>query len=81
MPIYTAASQDYVAVSTMLTFSEGATGSEPSDAVCVGVPIIDDGQFEETEKFYFSITAVDEDLIRVDEERSKKTLYIEDNDG
>ena len=47
----------------------------------MGVPIIDDGQFEETEKFYFSITAVDEDLIRVDEERSKKTLYIEDNDG
>ena len=70
-----------MAVSTTLTFSEGATGSEPSDAVCVGVPIIDDDQFEETEKFYFSIVAVDEELIRVEEERSKKTLYIEDNDG
>lgn len=64
-----------------LTFNEGANGSEPSDAVCVAVPIIDDNQVEDTEYLIFNIAAVDENTIRVDETRSQKILYIEDNDG
>ena len=80
MYIYTAP-EDYTAVSRTLTFRAGATGQRPSDAVCVGVPIIDDIEAEELESLSFHIIAVDVDRIRVDEDRAWKHLYIEDNDG
>lgn len=72
---------DYTAVSRTLTFRAGADGSRPSDAVCVGVPIIDDTTPENLETLYFNIVAVDVDRIRVDEGRARKLLHIEDNDG
>lgn len=45
------------------------------------MPIIDDNVFEDTESFTLNIEAIDVDRVRVDEERSQKVLYIEDNDG
>ena len=52
-----------------------------TDAVCIGVPIVDDTVAEETERLTFRIAAVDLDRIRVNESLSEKILYIEDNDG
>ena len=47
----------------------------------MNVPIIDDAQFEETESLTLKIAAVDDNRIIVDEARSEKVLYIQDNDG
>ena len=72
---------DYDSLTTMLTFLAGADGSQPSQAACVNVPIIDDSEIESTESLMFNIAAVDVDRIRVEEGRSQKILFIEDNDG
>ena len=70
-----------MSVDMTLTFREGANGSQPSEAACVEVPIVDDTAVEETERLTFRIEAVDVDRIMVDEALSEKVLYIEDNDG
>ena len=75
------AADDYIAVSTTVTFRAGSDGSQPSDAVCVEVPIINDNVFEYSEYFTLNIAAIDKDLVRVDEAQSQKILYIEDDDG
>lgn len=78
--LYTAPT-DYFPVLTTLTFRAGADGTQPSDAVCVRVPIVDDIVAEQRENLKFRITAIDEDLIWVDEAQAEKLIYIEDNDG
>ena len=68
-------------MSSTLTFAEGADGSQPSDAQCEGVAIIDDTLLEETESLVLKIAPVDENRLLVDESRSEKVLYILDDDG
>lgn len=80
-PHLVSAPADYGSVRETLTFRAGADGSQPTDAVCVSVPIVDDVEVEDTESLTFNIVALDVDQIRVDESRSQKVLYIEDNDG
>ena len=72
---------DYISHRVTLTFPAEADGSQPSDAVCTNVPIIDDPEPEETEYLIFHIAALDDSLIRVEDANSQKILYIEDNDG
>ena len=72
---------DYDSLTTTLTFRAGTDGSRPSEAACVNVAIIDDSETESTESLTFNIAAVDVDRIRVEEGRSQKILFIEDNDG
>ena len=45
------------------------------------VPIVDDIVAEQRKNLKFRITAIDEDLIWVDEAQAEKQIYIEDNDG
>ena len=66
---------------TTLTFREGADGSRPSDAACVGVFIFDDSIPEDTERLSFHIRSLNTSVVRVVEGRAWKHVYIRDNDG
>ena len=70
----TAAPEDFVSVSTLLTFGEGVTRQ------LVPVTIVDDNDSESSEEFIANVTLVDTDL-EIDTTPGQTTVIIRDNDG
>ena len=72
--IFSAAPEDFVSVSTLLTFSEVVTRG------VVPVAIVDDNNSESMEKFIANVTLVDTDL-EIETTPGQTTVSITDNDG
>ena len=72
--VFRTAPEDFVSVSTLLTFSEGVRRLE------VPVTIVDDSDSETLEEFIANITLTDTDL-EIDITPGQTTVIIRDNDG
>lgn len=79
--LLTIAPNDYEALMTTLTFREGADGSLPSDAECVGVFIFDDALPEDTESLSFRILSPNTSAVRIMEGHEWKRILILDDDS